>query len=278
MHKALAGLLAVTLLCSCMTSCSQENSKENVDAVPDSSDSASVSNSTEVEHENDPDTETSSGETFVVPPKGLIQLEPFEDKTADEVKEAVDKALTAYRDGDTDGIVKYSTMEFYYFTQFGHPSESDKELKEKLKDNRYMVAPMGAEEITWETEVYSFDDEFVSDMKYYLETELPQNIRKAREESSSSEEEPVAYTLPTLEELSEAYNISNICVVNITSHYPDTEESSSEDSSSVESSSIYAYVFKIDGEWRLDFMYTQSYSIYVWEKENEKSHGNDDPC
>ena len=191
---------------------------------------------------------------------------------AENAKAAIDSGLRAYQQADMDGIVKYTDMELYYYAQFGKPSESEADLVQKLKDYKYVVTPVGVDEVTWDVEIYSYDDEGVSDMRNWLEVELPAQIAEEKEEKANTSEEAVeAILIPTFEEVKELYNISDVCIAHITSYYKDDEAKNG-----IGESSVCFYAFKMNGEWKLDFMYSQSYAVSLFNKEFEGVE--EDPC
>lgn len=262
MHKTIAGLLAVAMLCSLVTGCSKGNNPDELNAAPDSSETSSVSTGTGVNHEVEPEAETTSSES-------IVEFNTMTPEEAENAKAAIDSGLRAYQQADMDGIVKYTDMELYYYAQFGKPSESEADLVQKLKDYKYVVTPVGVDEVTWDVEIYSYDDEGVSDMRNWLEVELPAQI--AEEKANTSEEAVEAILIPTFEEVKELYNISDVCIAHITSYYKDDEAENG-----IGESSVCFYAFKMNGKWKLDFMYSQSYAVSLFNKEFEGVE--EDPC
>ena len=270
MHKTIAGLLVVAMLCSLVTGCSKGNNPDELNAAPDSSEASSVSTGTGVNHEVEPEAETASSET--ASSESIVEFNTMTPEEAENAKAAIDSGLRAYQQADMDGIVKYTDMELYYYAQFGKPSESEADLVQKLKDYKYVVTPVGVDDVTWDVEIYSYDDEGVSDMRNWLEVELPAQIAEEKEEKANTSEEAVeAILIPTFEEVKELYNISDVCIAHITSYYKDDEAKNG-----IGESSVCFYAFKMNGEWKLDFMYSQSYAVSLFNKEFEGVE--EDPC
>lgn len=224
---------------------------------------ATTGEQTEAPETTTSDTSSPTGEAISNAPDCI-----YVGDTEAEVRDAVNKALTAYSKGDIEGIVRYSDMEIPYYLYAGETG-TEEQMIELLNESEEGTIVNAIEEgVEWEVlNVAPVNESTYSDMYSFLTDGKLEEIMAAfgymTTQTGFAEDEEDGSIVPsylTFKASKELFNITDIYAVRISANYDESTNDIAVSNAS-ESSGCF-YVFRMNGQWKLDVVYSSAFAMY----------------
>lgn len=267
--KYLAGALAFTMLTAvgCGTVDDTSTSDTDTSTVEETSAEPQTTNAIKTNSEtlSSGDTSTEVTETSSESGSADTPTRVEDDLTATqlEVLSAVDKGLTAFQTADIEGIYDYTDLIISYYIAYGKTALKE-EVLAALEEEGTDIVPMEEGMIEWKvSNIAPISDDRYAAMANFLYNEIDTWF----EQSDGNGNQYYSFS-----KVKEAFNIADIYCVEVEATYPlEPEDGVMYDMMPVEYSNSCFYVFKMDGEWKLDLPYSMYYtfSVLAAEMQNE---------
>ena len=206
---------------------------------------------------------TTPSETEEVP-EGVS---PYFTKTELEIKEAVNNALKAFQTADVNGVFDYTDMEIFYYMAY-EKVPSEEEINDAFLENGTLIAPLDNESITWEIlNIAPVNESTYVDMNAFLNGGFSELVEKVNNSDEYNLIDNFG-SISDFESIKKTFGITDVYAVQINAEYPEGEDSGVALSPAIESSTCF-YVFKMNGNWKLDIPYSTYFMVDKMIKEYE---------
>lgn len=206
---------------------------------------------------------TTSSKTEEVPE----EVSPYFTKTELEIKEAVNNALKAFQTADVNGVFDYTDMEIFYYMAY-EKVPSKEEINDAFLENGTLIAPLDNESITWEIlNIAPVNESTYVDMNAFLNSGFSELVEKVNNSDEYNLIDNFG-SISDFESIKKTFGITDVYAVQINAEYPEGENSSPALSPAIESSTCF-YVFKMNGNWKLDIPYSTYFMVDKMIKEYE---------
>lgn len=204
------------------------------------------------------DSETSSSEAVQTSfPEG--NATPYFTDEQIEIKKAVDKALTAFRTADVEGIFDCTDMDIFYYAAYGKVP-SREELLQTFGESGTEFSPIEDSEISWELlNIAPVNESTYTDMYAFLNGGFADLVKKVNNSNEYNLMDNFG-SIADFEKIRDIFGITDVYAVQINAEYPEKKDNSVVISSAVESNTCF-YVFKIKGNWKLDIPYSTYFMV-----------------
>ena len=206
---------------------------------------------------------TTPSETEEVPE----EVSPYFTKTELEIKGAVNNALKAFQTADVNGVFDYTDMEIFYYMAY-EKVPSKEEINDAFLENGTLIAPLDNESITWEIlNIAPVNESTYVDMNAFLNGGFSELVEKVNNNDEYNLIDNFG-SISDFESIKKTFGITDVYAVQINAEYPEGEDSGVALSPAIESSTCF-YVFKMNGNWKLDIPYSTYFMVDKMIKEYE---------